>query len=101
MFYQAQPVTDKLQPRHLRAGIYAADGVLISDTHDLAFAFTSDNTRERELPRKFLLSRKADQYNNQDVFLRLEERVGKTSHYQEYANQRFQLRRGIATDFDF
>lgn len=101
MFYQAQPVTDKLQPRQLRAGIYAADGVLISDTHDMAFAFTSDNTRERELPRKFLLSRKADQYNNQDVFLRLEERVGKTSHYQEYANQRFQLRRGIATDFDF
>jgi uncharacterized protein (TIGR02687 family) len=101
MFYQAQPVTDKLQPRHLRAGIYAADGVLISDTHELAFAFMSDNTRERELPRKFLLSRKADQYNNQDVFLRLDERVGKTSHFQEYASQRFQLRRGIATDFDF
>jgi uncharacterized protein (TIGR02687 family) len=101
MFYQAQPVTDKLQQRQLRAGIYAADGVLISDTHELTFAFASDNPRERELPRKFLLSRKADQYNNQDVFLRLEERVGKTSHYQEYANQRFQLRRGIATDFDF
>ena len=53
------------------------------------------------MSRKFLLSRKADLYNNQDVFLRLDEQVGKTSHFQEYANQRFQLRRGIATDFDF
>jgi len=101
MFYQVQPATDKLQPRQLRAGIYTTDNVLISDTHDLNFGFTSENTRERELPRKFLLSRSADQYNNQDVFLRLEERVGKTSHYQEYASQRFQLRRGISTDFDF
>lgn len=101
MFYQVQPATDKLQPRQLRAGIYSADGVLISDTHELNFSFTSDNSRERELPRKFLLSRNTEQYNNQDVFLRLEERVGKTSHYQEYASQRFQLRRGISTDFDF
>jgi uncharacterized protein (TIGR02687 family) len=101
MFYQVQPATDKLQQRSLRAGIYSVDGVLISDTHELNFSFTSENTRERELPRKFLLSRSADEYNNQDVFLRLEERVGKTSHYQEYASQRFQLRRGISTDFDF
>lgn len=101
LFYQSQPVSDKVQPRHLRAGLYASDGEAISDVHDLTFAFTSENPRERELARKIMLSRKADQYNNQYVFLRLEERVGKTSHYQEYANQRFQLRRGLATDFDF
>lgn len=101
MFYQSEPISEKVQPRQLRAGIYAADGEPISDIHDLNFAFGSDNPRERELPRKLLLSRRADQYNNQDVFLRLEERVGKTSHYQEYASQRFQLRRGITTDFDF
>ncbi|MBL0403841.1 BREX-1 system phosphatase PglZ type A [Microvirga aerilata] len=101
MFYQAQPVTDKVQPRSLRAGIFASNGELVSDVHDLTFGFKSENPRERELPRKFLLSRKADQHNNEDVFLRLEERVGTTSHFQEYASQRFQLRRGIATDFDF
>lgn len=101
MFYQMQPVSDKVQPRQLRAGIYAADGKLISDAQELTFAFKSENSREREAPRKFVLSRDSDRYNNQDVFLRLDERVGKTSHYQEYAQQRFQLRRGIATDFDF
>ena len=53
------------------------------------------------MPRKFLLSRDADRFNNQDVFLKLRERVGKTSHYQEYASHTFQLRRGITTDFDF
>jgi len=101
MFYQSEPVTEKVQARQLRAGIYAADGEAISDVHELSFSFESDNPRERELSRKFVLSRKADQYNNQTVFLRLEERVGKTSHYQEYKSQPFQLRRGISTDFDF
>ena len=98
-FYQTQPVTDKLHPRHLRAGIYSGTGELISDMHELVFDFRSDNPREREIPRKFLLARQADRFNNQDVLLKLEERVGKTSHYQDYVSQRFQLRRGIATDF--
>lgn len=101
VFYQTQPVTDKAQPRLLKAGIYSASGELISDSHELTFDYRSDNTREREMHRKFLLSRNADQFNNQDVFLKLEEQVGKTSHYQEYASQRYQLRRGISTDFDF
>jgi uncharacterized protein (TIGR02687 family) len=100
-FYQAQPATDKVQPRQLRAGIYSSTGILISDSHELTFDFRSDNARERELPRKLLLSRQSDQFNNQDVFLKLEEQVGKSSHYQEYAVQTFQLRRGISTDFDF
>lgn len=101
LLYQVQPVSEKRQERQLRAGIFAGDGTLVSDIHDLTFASNSDNTREREKQQKFLLSRVADKFNNQDVFLRLEERVGKTSHYQEYASQRFQLKRGISADFDF
>jgi len=100
-FYQAQAVSDKLHQRELSAGIYAADGTLISDEHDVIFDFASDNPREREQPFKFLLSREADNFNNQDVFLKLRERVGKTRHFEDYASHRFQLRRGITTDFDF
>lgn len=99
--YQAQPVSEKLQQRDLLAGIYAADDKLVSDEHQLTFDYASDNARERELPLKFLLSREADAYNNQDVLLKLRERVGKTSHYDDYASHRFQLRRGLTTDFDF
>ena len=99
--YQVQPVSEKMRPRELLAGIYATDGTLISDEYTLLFDFRSENPREREMPRKFLLSRDADRFNNQDVILKLRERVGKTSHYQDYASHRFQLRRGITTDFDF
>jgi hypothetical protein len=100
-FYQAQAISEKMQARELVAGIYAADGSLISDEHVLRFDFASENPREREVPRKFLLARDADKFNNQDVFLKLRQKVGRTSHYQDHANQRFQLRRGITTDFDF
>ncbi|WP_170339702.1 BREX-1 system phosphatase PglZ type A [Ruegeria arenilitoris] len=99
--YQEQPMSEKRQPRQLLAGIYSADGTLISDAHELVFDFASENPRERELPLKFLLSRAADAFNNQDVFLKLRQRVGKTSHYEDYASHRFQLRRGLTTDFDF
>ena len=99
--YQAQPVSEKMHPREVVAGIYAIDGTLISDEYTLLFDFRSENAREREMPRKFLLSREADRFNNQDVILKLRERVGKTSHYKDYASHRFQLRRGMTTDFDF
>lgn len=99
--YQAQPVSEKMRPREVLAGIYATDGTLISDEYTLVFDFSSDNPREREMPRKFLLSREADRFNNQDVILKLRERVGKTRLYQDYATHRFQLRRGMTTDFDF
>ena len=100
-FYQAQAVSEKMQARELVAGIYSADESLISDEHILRFDFASETPREREMPRKFLLSRAADNFNNQDVFLKLRERVRKTSHFSEYTSHRFQLRRGITTDFDF
>ncbi|MBY5806099.1 BREX-1 system phosphatase PglZ type A [Rhizobium ruizarguesonis] len=99
--YQVQPVSEKMRPREVLAGIYAINGTLISDEYTLVFDFSSDNPREREMPRKFLLSREADRFNNQDVILKLRERVGKTSRYQDYATHRFELRRGMTTDFDF
>ena len=100
MLYQTEPVSAKVQPRQLLAGFHAADGTLLSDEHELLFDFRSDNPREREQPCKFLFTRSADAFNEQEVFLKLRERVGKTTHYQDYASQRFQLRRGYTTDFD-
>ena len=73
--YQAQPATDKVQPRVLRAGIYTDAGELISDSHDLTFDLTSDNPRERELQVRFVLTRKADEANGQEVILKLEEKA--------------------------
>jgi uncharacterized protein (TIGR02687 family) len=99
--YQAGPVTDKVQPRVLRAGIYTEAGDLISDSHDLTFDLSSDNPRERELQVRFVLTRKADEANGQEVILRLEEKHAGTSHYKEYKSLRYVMRRSFTSDFDF
>jgi uncharacterized protein (TIGR02687 family) len=100
-FYQNGPVTDKIQPRALRAGIYTEEGDLISDSHELTFDLTSENPRERELKVRFVLTRKADDANGQEVFLRLEEKHPGTSHYKEYKSLRYVMRRSFTSDFDF
>lgn len=98
--YQDQPVSAKVQPRTLRAGIYTQTGELISDRHELTFDLTSDNPREREVTVRFVLSRKADQANEQEVFLKLEEPVPDTTHYREYKSVRYILRRSFTSDFE-
>jgi len=100
-FYQQDAVTEKSRSRHLRAGIYSQSGELISDSHDLVFDFRSENPREREHQVRFLMSRKADEYNGQEVILKLEEQHGETSHYREYRSARYVLRRSFTNDFDF
>lgn len=101
VFYQAQPVSEKVQRRTLRAGIYTHAGELISDCHEIVFDQASENSRDRERQVRFLLSKKADEVNNQEVVLRLEERVGATSHYREYRTARYVMRRSFTSDFDF
>ena len=99
--YQAGPVTDKIQPRVLRAGIYTEAGELISDSFELTFDLTSDNPRERELQVRFVLTRAADEVNGQEVILRLEEKHAGTSHHKEYKSLRYLMRRSFTSDFDF
>ena len=99
--YQAGPVSDKIQPRTLRAGIFTESGELISDSHELSFDLNSENPRDRELQVRFVLTRKADEVNGQEVILRLEEKHAGTSHYKEYKSLRYMMRRSFTSDFDF
>jgi hypothetical protein len=101
VLYQTEPVTEKRQPRQLRVGLYTLAGELISDTHELTLDLASDNPRERELAVRFILSRKADACNNQQVELRLEEPVDGTSHYTLYQATRYTIRRSFTSEFDF
>jgi uncharacterized protein (TIGR02687 family) len=100
-FYQKQPVSDKIQPLILRAGIYSKTGELISDSLDLTFDLTSENPRDRELTIQFILTNNANNFNNQEVTLRLEEKLINTSHYKEYESLIYMLRRSFTSDFDF
>lgn len=99
-FYQTEPVSGKIQPRQLKAGIYAKDGALLSDVHSLNFDLTTEDAREREVRVRFVLSRKADEVNNQTIYLKLEEPIPGTSHFKEYKTISYQLRRSFTTDFD-
>jgi hypothetical protein len=99
--YQAGPVTDKIQKRVLRVGIHTEAGELISDSHDLTFDLSSNNPRDREMQVRFVLTRKADEVNGQEVILRLEEKHAGTSHYKEYKSLRYIMRRSFTSDFDF
>ncbi|MFJ1258085.1 BREX-1 system phosphatase PglZ type A [Cupriavidus sp. CuC1] len=101
VLYQTEAVTEKLQPRRLRAGMFTLGGELISDQHELLFDFSSTNPRERELPVRFILSRKADEANNQQVELRLDEPVEGTSHFTKYKSVRYTIRRSFTSEFDF
>lgn len=99
-FYQALPVSSKIKPRILRAGIYDQGGQLISDRQTLNFDSVSENPRDRELKVRFVMSRKADEANNQDVSLKLEEQMVGTSHFKEYKSLRYTLRRSFTSDFE-
>ena len=99
-FYQMEPVTEKVQPRTLRAGIFTQAGQLISNQPTLLFDFPSVNERERETAVQFILTHQAKEAEGQEVILRLEERVPDTSHYREYQALRYTLRRAITSDFD-
>jgi uncharacterized protein (TIGR02687 family) len=101
VFYQREPVTEKVQPRTLRAGIYTEAGQLISDRHDLVFDLTSPNERDRERRVRFVLTQAADAANGQTVFVKLEEPVPGTTHYQPYDSRPYVLRRSFTKDFDF
>jgi len=101
VLYQTEAVTEKKQSRKLRVGLYTLDGELISDSHELTFDFASENPRERELSVRFILSRKADEANNQQVELRLEEQVEGTSHFTRYKATRYTIRRSFTSEFDF
>ena len=98
--YQQEAVTDKMRPRALRAGIYTEDGDLISDSHELLFDRTSENPRDREQKVRFILTSKADKANGKEVQLKLEEKIAETSHFKEYASQRYIMRRSFTSDFD-
>lgn len=101
ILYQKDPVSDKVRPRVLRAGLYAEDGTLISNRHEIPFDRAATETRDRETRVKFLLSSEADAYNGQDVILRLEEPIPNTSRYKTYKTARYRLRRTFGSDFDF
>jgi uncharacterized protein (TIGR02687 family) len=67
--YQTKPATEKRRPLRLLIGLEGPDGVPISNEEDRIFNFTSDDTRQREMSVRLLLSRAAEAHNGGEVRL--------------------------------
>ena len=100
VLYQSQPASDKVKPRNLRIGIHSELGELVSDRHDIIFDKESDNPRDREFTVRFVMTQKANESNNKDVILKLEEKIFGTNYYKEYKTLRYQMRRLFTSDFN-
>lgn len=100
--FQAEPVSDKVQPRTLRAGLYVGETLISTDPPpELAFDSASSEQRDRYQSVQLLLNKDADAYNNRTVELRLEERIPNTSQWRVYEKAVYTLKRSFTSDFDF
>ena len=99
--YQESPINSQNISRTLLIGLFSKDKKLISNQVEIEFDSTSDNTREREQTVKLFLTKSADEYNNQEVTLNLDEKYKNTSHFQTYKSTQFIIKRTFTNDFDF
>ena len=99
-FYQDRPIADKVHARTLRVGVFAQDGTILSEIRSMNFDSADTEPRHREKSLVLVLSRTADDYNNQDVEIRLEETVSGTSQKAVYKSHRVKLQKPFASDFD-
>lgn len=97
---QREAVTDKIQPREVRIGLYA-DEQPISDRPVVTFASTSGEQRDRYQRVVLYLTQEADEHNNRTVELRLEERIPNTTHWKTFAKGNYTIKRSFTADFDF
>jgi uncharacterized protein (TIGR02687 family) len=99
-FLQSAPAGEKCLPREVRAGFFSKTGVQLSDRRVLKFDSPAEDARQRERREQFVFGREADQFNQQEVVLRLEEQVPGTAQFAIYREFNFKLRRAFESDFD-
>ena len=98
--FQSEPVSEKVQPRTVRAGLYVGES-LISNQIELTFDQTSADKRDRYQSAHMLLSKDANDFNNRAVEFRLEERIPNTHQWRLYTKAMYTLKRSFGSDFDF
>lgn len=98
--YQVQPAADKALGRTLTVGVYAPDGKVLSEERTVTLDTDEEEPRLRETSVTLALSRAADDYNGQDVEIRLQEAVQGTSQTSVYKSHKARLNRLFESDFD-
>jgi uncharacterized protein (TIGR02687 family) len=98
--YQSMKVEPHRTARRLRAGLYFGDQ-LISNEQEMMFDSASDQGRDRFQSVRLLLSKDADDANNQGVEFRLSEPIEGTDQWKKYKSVPYTIKRSFTTDFDF
>lgn len=98
--FQSEPISEKVQPRTLRAGLYVGE-TRISNQLELVFDVESIDKRDRYHSAQMLLSSDANDYNNRAVEFRLDEQIPNTNQWRTYTKAMYTLKRSFASDFDF
>ena len=101
-FYQEEPAVDKRLAQKLRVGFYSKAGELLSDVKDLVFDATEQEPRLRERKVQFSFSKLADkkEYQNTDIFLRLQKKIANSNHYSDYKTVTYRLKKAFESDFE-
>ena len=100
--FQSEPVSDKVQARVLRAGLYVGETLISNDPQpELSFDSASAEPRDRYQSVQLLLNQDTNDYNNRAAEFRLEERIPKTNHWRVYEKAMYTLKRSFTSDFDF
>lgn len=100
--FQSEPVSDKVQARVLRAGLYVGETLISNDPQpELTFDSASGEQRDRYQSIQLLLNKDANDYNNRAVEFRLEERIPNTNQWRVYEKAIYTLKRSFTSDFDF
>lgn len=101
-FIQQGLVSEQVLPRTMKAGIYADDGALISDTFRYLFDIDEGSERQREVKHTFTMNKSAaSKYKNQRVRLVLEEPIEGTERWKQYKEYSYTLNISFINDFDF
>lgn len=98
--YQSDPVGEKILPRRLRISFHGGDDTQISEQKELVFNSTDTDPRLREQKVSLMLSPKADQYLNQEIYLKLSEPVEGSSHSIPYLNYPYRYEKHFTSDFE-
>lgn len=95
--YQVQRVSEKMQGRTLRIGLFDQSGDPISELKTMIFDSddASDKARDREC--RLTLTTKADKAG--DAILRLDELIPGTDKYKEYRSETYTISRMFEIDF--
>jgi len=100
--FQSEPISDKVQARVLRAGLYVGETLISNSPQpELTFDSASDEQRDRYQSIQLLLNQDANGYNNRAVEFRLEERIPNTNQWRVYEKANYTLKRSFTSDFDF